>query len=188
MYRKYLKRTMDILLSFAALVALSPVLIITAIAIFLEDRGPFIFKQKRSGRDGIPFFLLKFRSMPVNTGDIPSSQAANLEITKVGSLIRRTNIDELPQLINILHGEMSIVGPRPALLSQKVLLVLRSKNGAAACLPGLTGMAQINSYKGMPETEKAEWDGCYAHNITFLGDIFIILKTFSYLLKPPPSY
>src|SRR5205823_7797451 len=120
-----------------------------ALLIHLEDRGPVLFRQQRSGRDGRPFRIFKFRSMPVNTGDVPSSQARSLRVTRVGQIIRRLNIDELPQLINILRGDMSVVGPRPALPTQTALLDMRKANAAIKCKPGLTGLAQVNSYDNM---------------------------------------
>ena len=188
MYQKYLKRVIDCLLCASAIIALSPLLIITSLAIYLEDRGPILFRQKRVGYKGQLFSLFKFRSMPVTAANVPSAQAGKLKVTKVGKIIRRTNIDELPQLINILKGEMSIVGPRPALPSQTRLCEMRSYNGAMECLPGLTGKAQINSYDGMPEEEKAKWDGLYASRVTLLTDISIILRTLHYITKPPPVY
>jgi O-antigen biosynthesis protein WbqP len=126
--------------------------------------------------------------MAVGTGDIPSARAGVLRITRVGRVIRRTNIDELPQLVNILRGDMSLVGPRPALPSQAELLALRGANGAAACRPGLTGLAQIRSYDGMPEPEKARWDGQYAATISLRRDLAIVLGTFRYLARRPPVY
>jgi O-antigen biosynthesis protein WbqP len=179
---------MDIVLSLFSIVVLSPLLVTAALAIYFEDRGPFIFSQRRVGENETTFSLLKFRSMPINTGDVPSSQAKVLKITRVGKFIRRTNIDELPQLINIFRGEMSIVGPRPALPSQVDLIRLRRQAGAFGCRPGLTGLAQVNSCDGMPDIEKAKLDGMYSSKITFFQDVQIILKTFSYLLKPPPTY
>jgi len=189
MYRRFGKRILDILLSCLALAILSPVLLVVALAIRLEDGGPALFRQQRVGRWGKPFVLFKFRSMPVNTVNVPSAQAASaVKITRVGAFIRRTNIDELPQLINILRGDMSIVGPRPALATQEELCALREKLGVYRCAPGLTGLAQVNSYDGMPDTEKATWDAEYCRNVTFWTDIVIILRTFVYLLKPPPTY
>jgi O-antigen biosynthesis protein WbqP len=126
--------------------------------------------------------------MPVNTGDMPSAEARSTKVTKVGKLIRRTNIDELPQLFNVVKGDMSLVGPRPALPIQRQLCEYRGQIGALACKPGLTGLAQINSYDGMPEREKAEWDGRYASGVSFLTDIDIIARTLGYLLKRPPVY
>lgn len=171
-----------------AICVLSPVLLVTAAAVRLEDRGPALFRQLRVGRNGTPFRIFKFRSMPVNMGDVPSHEAATLTVTRVGRLIRRTNIDELPQLINVLSGEMSLVGPRPALPEQASLCALRERSGATQCRPGLTGLAQLNSYDGMPEEEKADWDAEYARQISVWGDLKIIIGTFRYLTKRPPVY
>jgi O-antigen biosynthesis protein WbqP len=126
--------------------------------------------------------------MPVNTGDIPSAAARSVRITRVGRVIRRTNADELPQLVNILRGDMSVVGPRPALPAQRELVALRSANGALACTPGLTGLAQVNAYDGMSIEAKATWDGRYADRIRFFRDVAIILRTVRYLMAPPPTY
>lgn len=188
MYARFGKRLFDILVSSIALAVLLPLMLLVSIAIRLEDGGPALFRQKRVGQNGRLFVLLKFRSMPVNTSDTPSAKAGMLKVTRVGAFIRRTNIDELPQLINILRGDMSIVGPRPALPTQKELCELREKLGALHCKPGLTGLAQVHSYTGMPETEKATWDAKYSEQITFVGDLVIIFRTFGYLLKPPPVY
>jgi O-antigen biosynthesis protein WbqP len=187
-YRDFGKRCLDIFLSSAALTVLSPFMLIVAIAIRLEDKGPALFRQIRVGRYGRPFTLMKFRSMPVNVGNLPSAQADDMKITKIGMVIRRTNIDELPQLFDILRGDMSVVGPRPALGSQKELCGLREQLGVNCCAPGLTGLAQINSYDYMPETEKVAWDAAYCASVSLFGDLEIILHTFGYLRKPPPVY
>lgn len=178
----------DVLLSGTVLLALSPVLAIIALIIKCEDGGRVIFRQPRLGRDMAPFMLLKLRSMPEDVGDLPSDEARTLPITRIGRVIRRTNIDELPQLVNILRGDMSVVGPRPALPSQAELIELRTGNGASGVRPGLTGLAQVNSYDGMPASRKARYDGQYAARITLWGDIKIILRTFAYLTRPPPTY
>lgn len=188
MYLRFGKVVFDVALAGLALISLLPLLLFVSILIRLEDGGPALFRQMRSGKDGNLFELLKFRSMPIATVDMPSTEARNLSITRVGRFIRRTNIDELPQLINILRGDMSLVGPRPALPSQAMLLALRAKSGATALRPGLTGMAQINSYDGMHESEKAAFDSKYVSTVSFLTDLGIILRTFTYLLKPPPVY
>ena len=188
MYRNFLKRFLDIFLSAASLVALSPLMILTAILIKIEDRGSVLFKQERVGKGGQTFDFLKFRSMPVNAANLPKTEAVQIPITRIGKVIRRTNIDELPQLINILRGDMSIVGPRPAIPAQEALCKLRDANGASDCLPGLTGLAQVNAYDGMPESEKAKWDGEYAGNLSFLNDLRIIFRTFAYLTRKPPVY
>jgi O-antigen biosynthesis protein WbqP len=188
MYRRHFKRMMDIVLSLSAIVALSPLLAVTALLISIFDPGPVIFRQARVGRNCILFNLYKFRSMPVNTAELSSDMADAIKLTWIGRLIRRTNIDELPQLANILKGEMSIVGPRPAIPSQQELLKLRKASGAMDAMPGLTGLAQISSFDGMSISQKAEFDGQYTAEIGFFRDLFIISKTFLYLLKPPPKY
>lgn len=188
MYQKYFKRILDVVLSLAALIVLSPIMICVAAAILLGDPGPIIFRQLRVGKDGKNFAFFKFRSMPVNTRNVPSAELSAITISGVGKFIRRTNLDELPQLFSILLGEMSIVGPRPCLPSQRDLIDVRLGNNALSCRPGLTGLAQVNSYNGMPLEKKASWDGIYASKITFWGDFSIILKTFSYVMRPPPVY
>jgi O-antigen biosynthesis protein WbqP len=187
-YRRYIKRLVDVVLSVVALIVLSPILGLIACGVRLEDGGRVIFRQRRIGRDGELFWLLKFRSMPENTGDIPSHAAHSARITRVGRLIRRTNADELPQLINILRGDMSIVGPRPALMTQEELVARRRENGALSCMPGLTGLAQVNAYDGMSVQAKAEWDGKYSQRVSFTTDVVTILRTVRYLMSPPPTY
>ena len=188
MYRRYVKRALDVVLAGAALLLLSPVMALIVAAVKLEGGGRVLFRQRRVGRDGEPFTLLKFRSMPENTGDVPSDRAQTLQVTRVGRIIRRTNADELPQLVNILRGDMSVVGPRPALPLQEELIAQRRANGSIACVPGLTGLAQIKAHDGMTVAAKASWDGEYARRITFARDLSIILGTFRYLTKPPPTY
>ncbi len=163
-------------------------MLVLALIIWAGDRGPALFKQIRVGQNGKDFLVFKFRSMPVNTGDVPSAEAHKLQVTKVGKFIRRTSLDELPQLMNILKGDMSVVGFRPALRKQTFLCELRESLGVHAVKPGLTGLAQINGYDGMPEDAKPVWDGKYAQQVSFGKDISIILRTFLYVLKPPPVY
>lgn len=188
MYEQFGKRLFDIVSSGLAIVVLSPLMLLTAILIWAEDRGPAIFRQKRVGRGGNEFTVMKFRSMPVNSPNVASAEAKKIQPTKVGKVIRRLNIDELPQLFNIFMGDMSVVGFRPALARQEDLCQMRSDRGVHRVSPGLTGLAQVNSYDNMPELEKAEWDGKYASRVTFGGDIKIILRTFLYILKRPPTY
>lgn len=188
MYQRFFKRVFDLVLSGLALLALSPIMLLVAVAIRLEDGGPVLFRQNRLARDGKLFRVLKFRSMRINAGDVPPAPARTLAVTRVGKIIRRTNVDELPQLMNIFAGDMSIVGPRPALSSQTALLEMRRTNAAIHCKPGLTGLAQINSYDNMPEEEKAKWDGIYATSVSLFADLRIILGNFRYLAKPPPVY
>jgi O-antigen biosynthesis protein WbqP len=188
MYNPIIKRLFDIAASLASIIVLSPLLMIIFVAIRIGDPGPAIFRQQRAGKDGQPFTLLKFRSMPVGTRTESSDRLGEVKITPVGQLIRRTNLDELPQLFNILGGDMSLVGPRPPLPNQTELIELRAANGALSCLPGLTGLAQISSYDGMTVPAKAQFDADYARKISLAGDFAIIFKTFGYLRKPPPTY
>ncbi|MEO1574155.1 MAG: sugar transferase [Pseudomonadota bacterium] len=188
MYAQFVKRPLDMLLALIALLFLAPVFLVTAVAIVLEDGLPVLFRQQRSGRDKRPFEVLKFRSMGRDAPQVASADAGALRITSVGAIIRRLNVDELPQLVNILRGDMSVVGPRPALTTQSTLLDLRDQGSANTVRPGLTGLAQVSSYDGMPEEEKASLDNDYARRVTFFGDVRIILRTFVYLLKPPPVY
>jgi O-antigen biosynthesis protein WbqP len=188
MYERFGKRIVDVLLSLFALITLTPVFAAIATAIRLEDGPPVLFRQERVGKDTKGFEFLKFRSMPVDTPHLESRNAGTLAITKVGRLTRRTNLDEVPQLFNILKGEMSIVGPRPPLPTQTDVIGMRALNGSLGLRPGLTGLAQINAYEGMPPEEKAQWDGVYAANLSPSLDLSIILRTFRYLAKPPPSY
>lgn len=187
-YSKGIKRILDFVLAIIALIILSPILFLISMSILIEDGRPVIFKQKRAGKDAKEFVIYKFRSMPKGVKNIPSAQAINLPITKVGKAIRRLSFDELPQLINIIKGDMSVVGPRAPMPDQKYLIELRMKSGVFNLRPGLTGLAQINSYDGMPEKEKVEWDSKYLMKVSFVEDLKIILKTVSYLLKPPPVY
>lgn len=188
MYRHGVKRALDIILSLIAALLLSPLLLFIAIAIKLADPGPIIFRQQRIGVAGRPFAFYKFRSMPVNTGDIPSDQIGAIRLSWIGRVIRRTNADELPQLWNVLKGDMSLVGPRPPIPSQDELIALRRENGALALRPGLTGWAQVNSYDGMSVAAKAALDGDYARTVSLVKDLRIVLRTFVYLLRAPPKY
>lgn len=188
MYRDIGKRILDLVLALAAILLLLPVALVIIVLIKTTDPGPVFFTQHRVGKDGRPFRLYKFRSMPVDTGDLPSSQVGEVPMSWIGRLIRRTSFDELPQLLNVLAGDMSLVGPRPPIPSQQSLIAIRQNNGASRCKPGMTGLAQVNSFDGMSDEDKARFDGEYARNITLRGDLFIIARTFAYLAKRPPVY
>lgn len=188
MYERFGKRLLDVVAAGSALLVLSPLLLLTTVLIWLEDRRSPIFRQPRLGRDQVPFTILKFRSMKAGTPDAASADADSLVVTGVGRVLRRTNLDEVPQLLNIVRGEMSIVGPRPALKSQTELISVRSAGTSFAVRPGLTGLAQIRAYDDMPESEKGAYDNEYAARVTFAGDAAIIAKTVRYLMKPPPRY
>jgi len=182
------KRLLDLLLAIATLLVLAPLFVVVAVLVRLDDGGPAIFRQTRTGRGGHPFTLFKFRSMPVGTANRPSSEAAGIQVTRVGRMLRRTNIDELPQLVNIARGDMSVVGPRPALPVQVELLALRDANGAAELRPGLTGLTQVMGFDGMSVPAKADLDGRYSKRITFISDLVIIARTVGYLTRRPPVY
>ena len=188
LYQSFGKRMFDISLSIVTVIILSPIFLLTSILILLEDGYPIFFYQDRYGAKKKIFILYKFRSMSTNTPDLPSALMEVNKITFIGKIIRRTNIDELPQLINILRGHMSIVGPRPALVDQIDLIKMRTANHSINLKPGLTGLAQINSYNNMSENEKSKFDGTYASQYSFWFDLIIIFHTFKYLLKKPPIY
>ncbi len=126
--------------------------------------------------------------MAVDTQDVPSGEIGNPNITTIGRFLRRTNIDELPQLINVLRGDMSLVGPRPPLAQQSDVIVARRANGALTLRPGLSGLAQVNAYDGMSPMEKAVHDGAYTAQLSLLTDLKVVARTFVYLLRPPPTY
>jgi len=176
---------LDFILSLLALIVLSPVFIILIVLIKLDSKGPVLFKQKRVGKNKQHFNILKFRTMRTDTpSDMPTHLLQNPEacITRVGKFLRKSSLDELPQIINILKGEMSIVGPRPALWNQYDLIAERDKYGANDIPPGLTGWAQVNGRDELPIEVKARFDGEYATNIKFLIDIKCLFKTFSSVL------
>ena len=170
------------------MVLLSPLFLLLAAIIFVQDLGNPIFKQKRVGLNGNMFMFYKFRSMPQNNPNVESHQRHLIKVTPFGKLIRRTNLDELPQFWNVLRGDMSFVGPRPPIPSQVSLINLRRSNGSLMLKPGLTGWAQVNSYDNMPEEHKAKFDGEYARRISLKMDLLILLKTVVYFTKKPPTY
>ena len=175
-----LKRFFDIILSLVAIIVFSWLLIIIAIAIVVEDKGNILFKQKRIGKNKKEFYIYKFRTMKVSTPkDVPTHLLDNPEsyITKIAGFLRKTSLDELPQLFNILKGDMSIVGPRPALWNQFDLIDLRDKNGSNSVRPGLTGWAQVNGRDELPIDVKAGFDGEYIKKMSIVFDIKIILMT-----------
>jgi O-antigen biosynthesis protein WbqP len=183
-----MKRFFDVMVSALVILIFSPFWLIIGIVIKLYDGGPIIFKQNRIGKDGAEFKFMKFRSMPVNTPNVVSTQTAVLRVTPIGKIIRRTNLDEIPQFINVLKGDMSIIGPRPSLPSQASLIEMRKQNGAIKLRPGLTGWAQVNAYDYMPEEEKARLDGEYYQKIGLVMDLRIVLGTIKYFTKKPPVY
>lgn len=180
------KRIFDFILSLIGIIVLSPFLIAIIICIKVDSKGPVLFKQKRIGKNKTYFYILKFRTMYVNTpNDMPTHLLENPEvyITKVGKILRKTSLDELPQLFNIIKGEMSIVGPRPALWNQDDLISERDKYDANSITPGLTGWAQINGRDELDICEKAKLDGFYRNNICLMLDIKCFLLTLIKVIK-----
>ena len=186
MYKKYFKRAIDIVLSFCGLLVLLPLFLIISVLIKIDSKGPVLFKQRRIGKDKKEFLILKFRSMRTDTPrDVATHLLENSEthITRFGNILRKTSLDELPQLINILKGDMSIVGPRPALYNQYDLIEERDKYGANALVPGLTGWAQINGRDEIPIPKKAALDGYYAEHLSFLLDLKCFFGTIGAVLS-----
>lgn len=186
MYKKYIKRWIDIILSLGGLIVLSPVFLLLCIAIKIDSRGPILFKQKRVGIHKTYFNILKFRTMRTDTPkDMPTHLLANPDqyITRVGKFMRKTSLDELPQIINILKGDMSVIGPRPALWNQYDLLEERDKYGANDIMPGLTGWAQINGRDELEIPLKASLDGEYVKKMSFRFDVKCFFGTIFSVLK-----
>lgn len=180
------KRIIDFTLSLLAIILLSPILLIISLLIKTQSEGPIFFKQKRIGKDKKCFNILKFRTMRIDTPkDTPTHllKDANLYITKIGKFLRRTSLDELPQIINILKGEMSIIGPRPALWNQYDLIEERDKYKVNSILPGLTGLAQISGRDELEIKDKAKYDAEYTQNISLILDIKIFFKTIFNVFK-----
>lgn len=186
MYQKYAKRLIDLLLSACAIVVLSPVYLLICLAIVADDPGPVFFRQKRVGIHKTHFWILKFRTMKVSTPkDVPTHLLENPEqyITRVGKFLRRTSLDELPQIFQIFTGKMAIIGPRPALWNQFDLIAERDKYGANDVRPGLTGWAQINGRDELPIDVKARFDGEYVQNLSFTFDCKCFFGTIRSVLK-----
>ena len=180
MYQKFVKRLIDIILSGMALLVLAPLIFIIIIAIKIDDPGTAFFSQKRVGKDKTYFTMHKFRSMKMSTPhDVATHLLENPEqyITRVGGLLRKASLDELPQVWDIFTGKMSIVGPRPALWNQFDLVEERDKYGANSVKPGLTGWAQINGRDTLKIPEKAKFDGEYAQNLSFAFDLKCFFRT-----------
>ena len=185
-YNRFIKRVIDKTLAFCGLVVLSPVLLATAIAIKVEDPGPVLFTQKRVGENKRFFKMHKFRSMKMSTPhDVPTHMLENPNqyITRVGRFLRKSSLDELPQIGDIFIGNMSIIGPRPALWNQDLLTAERDKYGANDIKPGLTGWAQINGRDELEIPVKAKLDGDYVKKESFLFDCRCFLGTIFSVLR-----
>ena len=186
MYQNFFKRLLAIVLSLLGLLCLGWLLILLSIAIKLDSPGPVLFRQKRVGLGKSHFHILKFRTMRIDTPkDMPTHLLSNPEqyITRVGKFLRKTSLDELPQLFNILNGDMAIIGPRPALWNQFDLIAERDKYGANDIRPGLTGWAQINGRDELEIDVKARLDGEYVERLSFLFDVKCFLGTITAVLR-----
>lgn len=185
-YKKSLKQIIDFIFAIVGLVVSSPVFLLLIICIKLDSKGPVLFKQRRIGKGKKEFYILKFRTMRIDTPkDMPTHLLEDPEmyITKVGKFLRKTSLDELPQIINIIKGEMSIIGPRPALWNQYDLIEERDKYGANDVVPGLTGWAQINGRDELPIDVKAKLDGEYVKRLSPLFDLKVFFMTVKSVLK-----
>lgn len=185
MYRNYIKRLLAIILSLGGMICLSWLFLILSVAIKLDSPGPVFFRQKRVGKNKKHFQILKFRTMRIDTPhDMPTHllQDPDQYITRVGRFLRRTSLDELPQLWNIFVGDMAVIGPRPALWNQYDLLDARDQYGANDLRPGLTGWAQIHGRDELEIPEKARLDGYYAQNLSFGLDVRCFFGTIKAVL------
>ena len=183
MYQKYIKRNLDFIFAIILLIFLSPIMILAAIAIKLEDpTGPIFFKQKRPGKNAKIFEVIKFRTMIVDT-ERDGKKLSNMErVTKIGSLLRKTSIDELPQLLNIIRGEMSFIGPRP-LLVEYLKFYSPEQMRRHEVKPGISGWAQVNGRNAISWEEKFKYDIWYVDNISLILDIKIFLLTVLKVIK-----
>lgn len=185
MYREYGKRIEDVSIALAALVILGLPMLLVAAAIRLTSKGPALFRQKRFGKDKQLFTVYKFRTMSTKAPkNMPTNSFtnANSYITPLGGVLRKLSIDELPQLLNVIKGEMSIVGPRPVIKTEKKLISLRQKYRANSVKPGITGWAQVNGRDDLDDQRKAEMDGEYVQRLSFLTDVKIMIKTIGAVL------
>lgn len=186
-YRNFIKRFLDIIFSLIALVVLAIPMLIIALCIKVDSKDdPIMFKQTRVGKNGMPFKIFKFRTMRTNAPhEMATENFDNPEkyITRVGHYLRKSSLDELPQLINVIKGDMSIIGPRPLITEEKNVLGCRREYGADKILPGITGLAQVHGRDELTGRRKAFFDGEYAHNVSLGLDIRIFLKTISDVLQ-----
>lgn len=186
MYQNYIKRGIDCILSLIGLIILSPILLIIAVIIKMTSPGPVLFRQERVGKDNKHFCIMKFRTMRIDTPkDCPTHMLENPDqyITKIGHILRKTSLDELPQLWNIFVGDMAVIGPRPSLPNQYDLNALRDQNGASKVRPGLTGLAQISGRDELEISVKAALDGEYVKKISFSTDVRLFFATFISVLR-----
>lgn len=175
MYRKYIKRILDLIFSIMLIIILLPIILLISLIIRIESKGPAFFKQDRTGYKGKKFVLYKFRSMVVNN-DVYNLKKEN-EYTKVGKIIKRLSLDEIPQLINIIKGDMSFIGPRPWIVDYYQLMNKKQRK-RTLIKPGLTGLAQVNGMNSISINKKIDYDLKYIDNVSFLLDLKIMFSTF----------
>lgn len=182
MYRKYIKRLLDIIMAAAGIIVLSPVMLVTAFLVRVKLGSPVIFKQKRPGKNERIFEMYKFRSMTDERDQDGNLLPDEVRLTEFGKKLRATSLDELPELFNILKGDMSVVGPRPQLVRDMVFMSSKQRKRHTV-LPGLTGLAQVNGRNNITWEEKFRWDLQYIRHISFREDIVIVIKTIGKVLK-----
>lgn len=179
MYQKYIKTCLDFFFAFLLLIVLMPIFIIIVILLKLTTKSSVFYNQERVGKNGKFFTVYKFRTMTSDTPIIVGKERAKIrnKVTRVGRVLRDTSLDELPQLFNVLKGNMSLIGPRPVVVAEQNLLELRKVSGAIQLKPGLTGLAQVNGRKNLSDKQKANFDAEYARQISFFLDASILIRT-----------
>lgn len=189
-YKKIFKRIFDVMLATAMQIFLLIPLLFVALIIKITSKGPVFFVQERFGISSKPFKLYKFRSMVVNTPDKANSEFTDIKsyVTPFGNFMRKTSIDELPQLINIIKGDMSFIGPRPLSKADLVVVQLRKQNGADQVLPGISGLAQVNGRNNITDEDKAKYDALYAESISFRQDLKLFFDTIISVFRKDDIY
>lgn len=186
-YSRYFKRLFDILFAVSGLVVCGIPMLIVALLVRLTSPGSALFCQLRAGRKGKMFVLFKFRSMYIEAPEKANKdftpEARTQYITRIGKFLRKTSIDELPQMINVLKGEMSFIDPRPLARTDEIVLKLRAESGADRVRPGISGLAQVNGRNEISDEVKAKWDADYAQNCTLIEDLKIVVRTLSEVVK-----
>lgn len=182
----FVKRLSDLLISLVLLFVLFPLLLVISVVVAVDTKASPLFVQERVGRNNVRFKMLKFRTMQANApANVATHKLKNADqyISKVGAFLRKTSLDELPQLLNIFWGDMSLIGPRPVVPSERDLVSLRTVNGANRVRPGLTGWAQVNGRDGVPVTEKAMLDAHYSRHYSLKMDWMVVRRTIGYVLR-----
>ncbi|MGL5299886.1 sugar transferase [Weissella confusa] len=179
MYKKVVKQLFDFIFSLVlSVIGFIPMLVI-AVLIKIDSKGPVLFRQVRFGKGSSAFVIFKFRTMKIGTPEVANQDFTDIDsyVTKIGKFLRKTSLDELPQLFNIIRGDMSFIGPRPLAKSDESVIEMRKKTGGDLVTPGITGYAQVNGRNSINDVEKAEYDAYYAEHLTFFMDFLIFVKT-----------